>query len=256
MEFVGKSAPLSSDGFDAATDTLGTGAGEVWSVLSVETAGCGFFADRRPQLLFERHVFHRKTNGAFDATHPGISSAVPGGYLGGAREFDRLAEAAALDRHAALESASWGIGQVMGGNAAIAGFADVESMVAATIDGEDAQLAATAAFISSEGLDGALAAHDWKTFARGYNGPGFAKNQYDVRLAAAFASFAAGVVPDLTVRRAQVLLLFAGFDPGRIDGINGKRTRSAVVRFRKLKGLPLSEVIDDDLLAALDASLS
>jgi hypothetical protein len=255
MDFVGKSAPLSSDGFDAAMDTLGTRAGEVWAVLSVETAGCGFFADRRPQLLFERHLFHRKTNGAFDATHPAISSLVPGGYLGGPREFDRLAEAAALDRRAALESASWGIGQVMGGNAAIAGFVDVESMVAATVDGEDAQLSAAAAFIAAEGLGVPLAAHDWAAFARGYNGPGFMKNQYDVRLAGAFAGFSAGVMPDLAVRRAQVLLLFAGIDPGRIDGINGKRTRSAAARFRKLEGLPVSDEIDADLLAALEAGL-
>jgi len=255
MDFVGKSAPLSPDGFAAAMDTLGTRAGEVWSVLSVETAGCGFLADRRPQLLFERHLFRRKTNGAFDATHPDISSPVPGGYLGGPREFDRLAEAAALDRRAALESASWGIGQVMGGNATMAGFTDVESMVAATIDGEDAQLAAAAAFIAAEGLDAPLAAHDWTAFARGYNGPGFTKNQYDVRLAAALAGFSAGAVPDLAVRRAQVLLLFAGFDPGRIDGINGKRTRSAAVRFRTLGGLPISEEIDAGLLAALEASL-
>src|SRR4029077_1061427 len=132
---------------------------------SVETAGCGFLADRRPRLLFERHVFHRRTNGAFDATHPAISNALPGGYLGGPLEFDRLAEAAALDRRAALESASWGIGQVMGSNAAQAGFPDVEAMVAASIDGEDAQLAATAAFIRAEGLHTPLAAHDWTAFA-------------------------------------------------------------------------------------------
>jgi hypothetical protein len=41
-----------------------------------------------------------------------------------------------FDEQAALESASWGLGQVMGFNAKTAGFADVHAMVDAMVAGE------------------------------------------------------------------------------------------------------------------------
>ena len=46
-------------------------------------------------------------------------------------------------------------------------------------------------------------AHDWTTFARKYNGPNFAQNDYDNKLARAFAKFSTGSLPDLDVRTAQ-----------------------------------------------------
>ena len=36
----------------------------------------------------------------------------------------------------------------------------------------------------------ALRKKNWAAFAKAYNGPGYAKNQYDTKLAAAYASFA------------------------------------------------------------------
>jgi len=250
MEFAGKAVPLSRDGFDQAAETLSVGAPELWSVLSVETAGCGYLPDRRPRILFERHIFHKETGGKFDASHPSISRPVSGGYVGGAGEYDRLAEAIALDRVAALESASWGIGQVMGFNASSAGFESVDGMVTAMIDDEDAQIAGAAEFMRAEGLHTSLRAHDWAAFAAGYNGADFKKNQYDKRLEAAFNGFTAAL-PDIDVRRAQVLLMFLGIDPGRIDGIAGKRTRSAVAQFREQDGLPPSEDVNAALLDML-----
>jgi N-acetylmuramidase len=249
--FAGAAAPLSQDGMDSVLDLLGVKAPDIWAVLTVETKGCGFLADRRPLILFERHIFHRRTGGDFDAAHPSISSSVPGGYLGGAREYLRLEEAVALDRSAALNSASWGIGQIMGFNARAAGFDTAEDMVAAMMDGEDAQLEATASFLRSVGLHAPLAQHDWAAFARGYNGPDFAKNQYDKRLAASFEAFSAGSLPDLTVRQTQVLLMFLGIDAGAIDGVVGKRTRSGIRTFREQNGLPPSDAIDDRFVAAL-----
>src|SRR5580765_8565755 len=113
IEFSGTGLPLSSDGLAAVTDKLGVYAAEVWAVLTVETRGCGFLADRRPLILFERHYFSRLTKRKFDAEVPDISNKKWGGYGGGAREYDRLARAVKLDRVAALSSASWGLGQVM-----------------------------------------------------------------------------------------------------------------------------------------------
>ena len=66
-EFAAKGSALSSGGLDEASQAAGVGAPEIWSVLAAETSGCGFLSDRRPKLLFERHIFHRLTGGRFDA---------------------------------------------------------------------------------------------------------------------------------------------------------------------------------------------
>jgi len=254
-DFAGAAVPLSEQGFARVLDILNVGAAEVWTVLSVETSGFGYLPDRRPLILFERHIFSKQTGGAFDAGHPAISAPKPGGYSGGVKEYDRLAEAIALNRHAALNSASWGIGQVMGFNSQPAGYDPVESMVDAMVHDEDAQLAAMANFVRSEGLHRPLGNHDWPGFARGYNGPDFAKNQYDQRLASDFQKFSAGSLPDLQVRLTQALLTFLNFDPNGVDGIAGKRTRSAVSLFREKNGLGDSDAIDLDLISALRAQV-
>jgi hypothetical protein len=128
----------------------------------------------------------------------------------------------------ALKSTSWGIAQVMGLNAANVGFGDVQEMVTAMMASEDNQLRAMIGFITHNNLEHALAGNDFPTFARGYNGPDFARNHYDRQLAAANAKFVHGGLPDLTVRTGQMLLRFLRHDPGRIDGVMGSRTRSAL----------------------------
>lgn len=249
--FAGAALPLSEQGFARVLDILNVGAPEVWTVLSVETEGFGFLRDRRPLILFERHIFSKQTGGRFDGAYPAISSAEPGGYSGGRQEYDRLSTALPLDRGAALNSTSWGIGQVMGFNSQAAGFDAVEAMVDSMVRSEDAQLAGMANFVRSQGLHVPLLNHDWAGFARGYNGPAFAKNQYDTRLASFFQKFAQGPIPDLRVREAQALLTFLGIDPNGVDGILGKGTRTAVSRFRQQNGLGDSGEIDDALIGAL-----
>jgi hypothetical protein len=250
LEFVGRSRALSRTGFSMTGQALAVKAPEIWSVLSVETSGCGFLADRRPQILFERHFFHRLTHGRFDDGD--ISDRKAGGYgAGGAHQYVRLARAMALDRTAALKSASWGLGQIMGDNFALAGFADVETMVAAMVDSEDAQLAGVAAFLKSSKLDAPLQAHDWASFARGYNGPDFAKNHYDASLRGEFQKYSFGTMPDLDLRAAQLYLTFGGFDPGPVDGVLGKRTRAALIDFQTEQGLPASGEVDEAVLDAL-----
>lgn len=250
MDFVGASLPLSLEGLERCATTLGVGHAEIWTILSVETNACGFLPDRRPMILFERHLFHQQTNGVFDLSHPSVSSPDFGGYVGNAGEYDRLIEAIALNREAALKSTSWGIGQILGINSKLAGFASVDEMVRSAQNSEDAQLAAVAQFLRSRKLDLLLVAHDWKAYAREYNGPDFARNQYDTRLAAAYAKFSVAQ-PNILVRQAQVLLMFLGFAPGVIDGVSAKRTRAAVNQFRTQHGLPSSDEIDDSLVTVL-----
>lgn len=235
--------PLGDEGMERTCATLGVFAAQVWALLTVETRGFGFLQDRRPQILFERHVFHLLTRGRHDSGHAHISNARAGGYVGGGAEYARLDEALGLDREAALQSASWGIGQVMGFNYVVAGFAGIDDMVAAMARDEDAQLLAMANFIKGNGLAGALQRRDWTSFARGYNGPEFKNNAYDTRLAAAHAKYAV-MLPDLALRTAQAALLYLGIDPGPIDGFRGRRTRSALLHFQERSGLPATGELD------------
>lgn len=256
IEFAGKAAPLSAGGVSAFTDSLRIRPAEMWAVLTVETSGCGFLPDRRPGIRFERHIFHRETGGRFDASAPEISDPRAGGYGdGGADQYERLHRACACDRRAALRSASWGIGQVMGFNAEIAGYRDVADMVAAMSESEDRQLIAMAGAIKHNSLDGALRAHDWQAFSRGYNGPAFADNQYDLRLAAAFHKYSIGLPPDLDARAAQLLLTYLGFAPGLVDGVPGRLTRSALREFQARQGLAGTGQIDRKLIERLQTAV-
>jgi hypothetical protein len=181
-------AKLTDQDFADCAADLNCQIAAIRAVVSVESAGGGFLPDGRPKILFEAKYFHKLTGGKFDKSNPNISSPVWDRklYKGGAKEWDRLEEAAALDRPAALQSASWGLFQIMGANYKACGFASVEDFVAAMERSEGDQLKAFAKFIRSTKLDGFLRSRNWASFAKGYNGPGYAQNQYDKKLAAAY----------------------------------------------------------------------
>ena len=254
LPFQGSALGLSAEGLARVSNNLAVHVPEIWTVLAVETSGCGFLPDRRPQILYERHVFHRLTGGRFDDGD--ISDPSPGGYgPRGTQQYDRLARAILNDRAAALQSASWGIGQIMGQNYALAGFKTVDEMVLAMSQSEDGQLMAMAAFLVSSHLASSLRAHDWTSFARGYNGPNYVINRYDVRLNGEFQKYLNGGLPDLNVRAAQLYLTFLGFHPGPIDGIAGVQTLAAFSDFVGLQRLPNNGVIDADAVSNLIAAL-
>ena len=90
LPFQGSALGLSAEGLARASSNLAVHVPEIWTVLAVETSGCGFLPDRRPQILYERHVFHRLTRGRFDDRD--ISDPSPGGYgPRGTQQYDRLA---------------------------------------------------------------------------------------------------------------------------------------------------------------------
>jgi hypothetical protein len=253
-EFIGPGTPLTDNGLSDILQSAGLKPAEIWSVVSVETSGCGYLRDRRPKILFERHVFSRLTGHQFDDADPDISQRTAGGYgPAGSNQFDRLNAAIQLDRPAALKSASWGIGQIMGENFGPAGFTDVDAMVKAMVASEDNQLRAMVAFLDAQKIIGTLKAHDWSGFARRYNGPNFAANNYVGLLEHFFERYADGDNPDATVRAVQVYLTYRGFKPGPTDGFAGDATRSAIVAFQQSVGAPQTGKITDELLQQLSA---
>lgn len=168
----------------------------VKAVRQVEVGGkSGFDATGLPIILFEGHWFSHFTNGVYDKSHPTISypTWTKRFYTGSnTREHARLAEAAQLDREAALKSASWGLAQIMGFNYEAAGFKKLQDFVNAMYESEQAQLLAWMNFIKTDKhgrMVPALRQHRWADFARDYNGSDYAKNKYDTKLAEAYMDF-------------------------------------------------------------------
>lgn len=183
-----------------AAERLGVPLASVMAVNQVESRGEGFAANGRPVILFERHVMHARlqANGlsaaeadAHAAKHPALVNRSTGGYIGGTAEHQRLAQAQQIHAIAALESASWGLFQIMGYHWQRLGYLDAQHYADTMALSEAAQLDAFVSFIEADpALHKALKARNWKQFARIYNGPAYAKNLYDVKLARAYAQFA------------------------------------------------------------------
>ncbi len=251
MNFQSKGMPLDERSISQSADLLKTSPRALWTVLLTETNGFGYLADRRPRILFERHYFQRLTSGRFDAVAPDLSAKEPGGYRGGQAEYERLTRAIALDETAALQSASWGIGQIMGANFAMLGYSTVQQMVRDFVDSEAAQLFGMAKFIISKKLATAIQQQDWAAFAKGYNGPDYQKNQYDTKLASRYDWLAQSQI-DLSLRRAQAALLYLGYQPGAVDGLAGNKTRAALQSFQQQNQLAASGDANSATLALLE----
>lgn len=162
------------------------------AVVAVESKGAGFIAPGKAKILFESQWFGYFTNDQYNDSHPKISSYArnPDLYLGGLPEWDRLNAAIALDKDAAIKSASWGLGQVMGMHYEALGYASVDEWVRLMNRSEADQIEAMARFIKANpGAYKGLVNRDWATLAYHYNGEAYAENQYDVKLAEAYAGF-------------------------------------------------------------------
>lgn len=180
-----------------AATALDVDLASIKAVTTVESRGSGFLSDGRPAILFERHIMRRRLAALgrdvdlLQRYLPDVINGIPGGYKGGAAEHDRLYLAQQIEPDSAVESASWGLFQIMGFHWRTLGYTSAEAFAAAMTESEGRQLDAFVRFIKADaGLHRALRSKDWNDFAWRYNGPNYASNKYDVKLAAAYEEFA------------------------------------------------------------------
>lgn len=175
----------------------------VKAVNEVESSGKGFLVDGRPKILFEGHEFWRqlKLRGINPSSIANASNAdvlysswTRSHYLGGTGEYSRLEKAAVLHpdpkfREAALSSASWGSYQIMGYHSVKLGYSSVQEFVDEMYKHERNQLQAFGRYISVFGCIHHLRVKNWAKFAHCYNGPQYAKNKYDIKMANAYSKY-------------------------------------------------------------------
>ena len=195
-DFRGAAVKLEPPDFESLAFEAGLDVATLRAVVAVESSGSGFDAKGRPRVLFEPHIFHRLLKGEKRDRAVSLGLAYPKWGekpypKGSDAQYERINEAMKIVQSAALKSASWGLGQVMGMNHNAAGYGDVETFVLACLDSEANHVRMMLRFIKSQNLLDALKNKDWAAFARGYNGPAYAKNAYDVKLADAYKRFSA-----------------------------------------------------------------
>jgi hypothetical protein len=181
---------------------IGVQTATIRAFWKIEAAGAGF-QNGKPKILPEPHRFSRNTAHAFDASNPDLSYPKWGTRPYPAKQDDRyrvlldwcrLLAVKGLDLDPAFASVSYGAPQIMGENAALCGYPDPFSFAEAMARDEKTQLDAFVAFVDHAGILPYLrkvgrAVESWQPIAKRYNGTAFAANQYDQKLAAAFAAF-------------------------------------------------------------------
>lgn len=155
-----------------------------------------------PLIRFEGHYFYKLLTNAKRniAIVRGLASISAGKVKNPMRQVARwrlLKEAEAIDRCAALQSCSWGVGQVMGAHWRWLGFASIDAFVAEARSGVVGQVEIMMRFIEKSKLTSKLKSHDWAGFARAYNGPAYKRYKYHTKLQSAYRRFctALGVEP-------------------------------------------------------------
>lgn len=240
------------------------------ALVEVESAGQVFAivdGQQEPLFRWEGHYFYKRLSGAkrdqavrLGLAHP-KAGAVKNPRKQQARWDKLLVPATQIDESAALESCSWGVGQVMGSHWKSLGYSSVQQMVRVARSGLDGQLDLVVRYLKRNYLMDEIRESDWKGLARGYNGPLYAKWSYDTKLAYAARKYggtakaSSGMLTigakGYEVRELQKLLVRAGYSI-KVDGDFGPSTRTAVRQFQRDNGLQVDGKVGPNTQAALE----
>lgn len=246
------------------------------AIIQVESTGQPLDSSSRLSVLYEPHIMFKYTTDAKIrgelakhslayprwGTHPYVTSR-DARY----KQIQHAADIAGIEL--ALTACSWGSPQIMGFNHKLAGFSSAVEMVSAFSESEVTQIEAMVSFIrANSGMYKALVNKDWAGFALRYNGPGYAKHEYHIRLARSYSKskLSAKIInpPDKLPKMSVISLGAKGEEVSfvqdrlvakgiylNVDGIFGPATRRGVIEFQTKNGLVPDGIVGKKTLTKL-----
>lgn len=179
---------------------LGVPAERFYGVMAAESGGKPYSDVGAVVIRFEPHVFLRRSGAT--VLLPGMSAPTSEEgrrrHGGQAAEWDAFRRAWEINPEAAAASTSYGVGQIMGFNFGTTGYPSAVAMYNDVVQRPMAQFDVFVNFIrNSPRIYSALAAGDYPTFVRYYNGAAVgsaANDDYVSRMLAAQQQFTSGQV--------------------------------------------------------------
>lgn len=197
---------LTKEQITTIASKIGLDYGSLMAFISVESSGNGFTSDGKLIIQFEPAYFHKYLT-QFNIAHTYSSTFINGkkeyiiqvgndkienGVEGEASEWIAFDTAYRISANAAMLSTSIGLPQIMGFNYAELEYSSVGDMYDDFKKGEYQQVEGLAKLLhNNTPLYTALRLKDWKKCARLYNGEGYAINNYDQKLSAAYTKYSA-----------------------------------------------------------------
>lgn len=197
-----RSGVLTDRDYEEVASDLGVEVAAVKAVVEIEAgkAHKGFWDEGKPLINFDLSVYrkmasrHGVNTSNYTKSHPAIFSRPNIAKYGSqqAAQQARLDQAMSIDSVSAIEGTFWGMFQIGGFNWRQCGTSSPQEFMTLMSRSERDQLELFGEFITRTGLLPALKSKNWSTFARGYNGPGYAARGYHTRLAQAYRKYSAG----------------------------------------------------------------
>lgn len=242
-------------------------AGNLAAMVEVESAGKVFAevnGQKRPLILFEPHIFYRRLKG--DERDRAVAAGLAYSSQGKkpypktqAERWEQIEKAALINADEAYQSASYGVGQVMGYHWKALGFESLQALLDTMFAGVEGQIDVMLRYCRVNHLIDDLRDGRWLSLARGYNGPKYAQS-YAAKLQQAAAKFGGSSADrdgmlrlgskGARVRELQTLLNRAGAKLA-VDGDYGPSTRDALKVFQLKAGLKADGIYGPATEAAL-----
>ena len=185
---------LTEEDFIEVAEELGVEVAAIKAVVEIEAGKThqGFSAPQKPLANFRLSTFKSLAArrgiklSSYTSTHPEVFSSA---RRSGTELVRRIDGALTIDTAVTVESTFWGMFQIGGFNWKLCGTGSPAEFYRLMSRSERDQLELFARFITNSGLLPHLQAKNWAAFARGYNGPAYARRGYHTRMANAYARY-------------------------------------------------------------------
>ncbi len=184
---------LSEADFKKVAEELGIEVAAMKAVVEIEAGKKmeGFWAPGVPVANFDLTMYNQYRRKVKTVRKAPASEKIPAGLTGAyaRKEWGLLVKYRKINLDAANMGTFWGMFQIGGFNYKLCGCESIDEMVRLMSFSELEQLELFASFVVNTGMIKALREKNWTSFARQYNGAGYAKRGYHTRMAAAYARY-------------------------------------------------------------------